>query len=399
MDPIISSSQDFLMLIVLPLMLLTLKSAWTERRTLWDADVTTRDRDLLMRITMFVLMPIVVFFHECGHALATLYFGGKIAEFHYGILWGYVVPSGIFSPDQTLVIYLAGNVVEILCGLIALLLAFVVTSPPVVAVLVYLAIWSISGTAIVYALMSVMGMYGDWIAIYNTPVRSWIPYIGTIHAVIVGGLVYGLYGRAPRLWFAMKTRPAWANKRRALLNELALHPSPELYLDLGWVYYEAGLDQFAEDACNQSLKLDAFFADPLYLKAWLLVNRGRADQAQSALTELSNNRNASLILRTRSLMAVGQLAEDQIKKHTKNGPVPPEMWKTPLEAFTAAINITPELGDPRFYRARTLNKAGLHTTALEELQALGDLKWLDSRLSQLVQVEINLARQSLTPSQ
>ena len=88
MDPFFSSSQDFLIIIVLPLMVMTLRSAWIERQTLWDANVTARDRDLLMRITMFVLMPIVVFLHECGHAAAILQFGGKIAKFHYGILWG-----------------------------------------------------------------------------------------------------------------------------------------------------------------------------------------------------------------------------------------------------------------------------------------------------------------------
>ena len=399
MDPFFSSSQDFLIIIVLPLMVMTLRSAWIERQTLWDANVTARDRDLLMRITMFVLMPIVVFLHECGHAAAILQFGGKIAEFHYGILWGYVVPSGIFTPEQILTIYLAGNVVEILCGLLALLAAFIVTSPPVVAVLIYLAIWSISGTAIVYAMMSTLGMYGDWVAIYNTSVRSWIPYIGTIHAVIVVLLLWALYGKAPRLWFVCRTRPLWAKKRSALLADLNSHPTAEGYLDLAWLYYEAGLDSFAQEACEKSLAIEPQFADPLYLQAWLQVNRGKVAKAQELLTALSTNTHASAILKARSLMSVGQLAEDQIKKQTHNGPVPPEMWKVPLEAFTAASLIEPELGDPRFYRARTLNKAGLHTLALAELEDLSNCKWLDPKLGDMVHVEIGLARKLQTPQQ
>jgi hypothetical protein len=241
-------------------------------------------------------------------------------------------------------------------------------------------------------LMSVLGMYGDWVAIYNTTVRSWIPYIATIHGLIVVSLLYALYGKAPKLWFVCRTRPVWAVKRKKVVDELKLHPSADLWLDLAWLYYEVGLDRFAQEASETALKLSTTFADPLYLQAWLEVNRGKVANAQKLLTELSNNTDASPILKVRSLMSVGQLEEAEIRKRTHNGPVPPEMWKMPLEAFTAASLITPELCDPKFYRASTLNKAGLHMLALDELEQLHDCKWLDPRLSDLVQIEIGLAR-------
>lgn len=399
LDPSVIFTQDFTVIIVLPLMLYTIRSAWQQRHSLWDVDLTNDDRKLLMRITMFVLMPIVVFFHECGHAAVALMTGGKIAEFHYGLLWGYVRPSGFFTPEQELIRHLAGSVVQILIGLIAFLASLLVTSPPIVALLTYLALWSIAGTAIGYALMSALGMYGDWQLIYSTPVVSWIPYIATIHALLVIALLYAFFGKAPSLWFAGRTRPNWENKRQLLLDDMRTNDTADAHLDLGWHYYQGGLDKFAEDETNTALKMNPKFADPLYLQAWIQVERDKIPKAQKLLTELSENPDASPILQSRALMAVGQLEETVIRNKTKNGPVPPEMWKVPLEAFTAAAQRTPEFGDPRFYRARALNKAGLHMLALDELEGLGECKWLDSKLSNLVQKEIDIAIKLTSPAE
>lgn len=392
MDPFLSKSQDFLIVIVLPLMVMTIYSANKERQSLWDSTVTARDRDLLMRLTMFVLMPIVVFLHECGHAAAILLFGGKIAEFHYGLLWGYVVPSGFFTPEQILIIYLGGNVVEIICGLLAFLAACFISSPPVVALLIYLAVWSISGTTIVYALMSVLGMYGDWVAIYNTAVRSWLPYIAVCHAILVLSVLYALYGKAPRLWFAKKTRPEWARRRHAMLAKMATPPTEENYLDLAWIDYEAGLDSLAADSVKKARHISPALADAIYLQGWLEVNRGNIDKAKSLFTEVSQNPQTGTILQARALMAIGQLEEDRIKKQYGGHEPPADAWKSPLEAYTAASLAEPELADPRFFRARTLNKAGLHKEAIAELEAIDDYKWLDPSLGKMTQVELSLAR-------
>src|ERR1700722_20633005 len=117
MDPS-SQYQDYLLILVLPLTLISIVEALKNWVTVWDIYVTWTDRSILLRFAMFVLMPIIVFLHECGHAAAILWFGGTIAEFHYGLLWGYVRPNGLFTPEQILIIYLAGNVVEVICGVL-----------------------------------------------------------------------------------------------------------------------------------------------------------------------------------------------------------------------------------------------------------------------------------------
>jgi len=242
-------------------------------------------------------------------------------------------------------------------------------------------------------------MYGDWQLIYTSPVVSWVPYIATVHAIIVAALLYAFLGKAPALWFAGRTRPNWENKRQLMLEGLKANPSADAHLDLGWHYYQAGLSKLAEEESEVALKMNPQFADPLYLQAWIQVERNKIPKAQELLTELSQNPNASTILQSRALMAVGQLEETVISTKTKKGPVPPEMWKLPLEAFTAASQITPEFGDPKFYRARALNKAGLHMLALDELEQLSDCRWLDPKLSNLVQKEVDLAIKLSSPEQ
>src|SRR5579883_2856315 len=115
-----SSFQDFSMLLVIPLMVTTaieLKKNW---RSVWDDDLSDQDRQILLRTALFILMPIAVFLHELGHAWATVAYGGQVAKFHYGILWGYVVPEGTFTELQLLLIYLAGNAIEVVLGLLVL---------------------------------------------------------------------------------------------------------------------------------------------------------------------------------------------------------------------------------------------------------------------------------------
>src|SRR6516165_5035174 len=132
-----TSYQDLLMLLVVPLMVITaidLKKNW---RSVWDDSLTDKDRQILLRSAMFLLMPVAVFFHELGHAWAIVACGGQVEKFHYGILWGYVVPSGNFTDLQLLLISLAGNVVVVVLGLLALCLVPLASSPALTALLVY----------------------------------------------------------------------------------------------------------------------------------------------------------------------------------------------------------------------------------------------------------------------
>src|SRR4030095_14629755 len=165
-------SMDFLNLLYLPLMVLTGMDARKNWSSICDAELTSRDCQILQKMVLFWLIPVVVLCHELGHVAAIKLFGGEVAEFHYALFWGYVVPRGAFTAVQLVWAFLAGSLVQVLIGLAALAAAVVVSSPPVVALLIYLGLWSIGGTVVVYALLSLTGLYGDWVAIYNAPLPN-----------------------------------------------------------------------------------------------------------------------------------------------------------------------------------------------------------------------------------
>ncbi|MEZ4534031.1 MAG: hypothetical protein R3D26_03340 [Cyanobacteriota/Melainabacteria group bacterium] len=164
-------SEDIQVLVWFPLALICLKEVKENWRQIFDKDLTVSDRRALLKITLFFALPVVVLIHEIGHALATIMLGGVVKELHFGIWWGYVLPIGDFSSLDHLIITLAGNVVQMAIGFLCLIAAVFVSSPPIVALLVYTGLYAIGGTAIIYALMSTTDMYLDWSKIYASPYR------------------------------------------------------------------------------------------------------------------------------------------------------------------------------------------------------------------------------------
>lgn len=173
-------------------------------QSVWDDEVTSQDREILMKTALFLLLPIAVLFHELGHAWATLHFGGTVAEFHYQILGGYVVPDGSFTLPQILIIYLAGNLVELLIGIVSIVASCIVTSPALITLLTYFGLLAIGGTIILYPALSFTGMYGDWIAIYSSPLKQWTDTILCIHISLALLFIGALYSKSVKRWYSAR---------------------------------------------------------------------------------------------------------------------------------------------------------------------------------------------------
>lgn len=188
-------------------MVLTLFQLVRNWRSIFDDQVSPNDREILMRTAMFILLPIAVFFHELGHAWATLHFGGTVKTFHYALLWGYVVPEGTFSQMQILSIYLAGNLIELIIGFLALIASCLVTSPALITLMTYFGVWCVGGTIILYPALSLSGMYGDWSAIYSCPLKEWTTNILVIHLILVVLLLGTLYNPAVKRWYNLRVNP------------------------------------------------------------------------------------------------------------------------------------------------------------------------------------------------
>lgn len=361
---------DFLTLLFVPLMVLTAVDTVKNWSCLWDSQLTARDRQHLQKIVLFLLVPIVVLCHELGHVAAIKLFGGQVAEFHYAFIWGYVLPSGRFTVSQLVWSYLAGSLVQVIIGLAAMAAALVASSPPVVALLVYLGLWSVAGTVIIYALLSFTGMYGDWIAIYTAPVPALVVPIAVVHALLVLFVFWCLYGTRPKIWFTAKTQPDWVAEQDSLKSALAAEPSAGNWLDLAWSFYRVGLNRQAGHALERARALDAERPESRLLEGALAYRKGDIATAFACFQELTQIEGITDELRARSFVALGGC---QMKR------------KRPEEAMTSygrAIDSCPWLADAHFFRAMLLADAGKLDEARAELETAQQLAWADLALKE-----------------
>jgi hypothetical protein len=390
MDLIIKS-QDALLIIIVPIMIVTAQQVRKHWRSLWDDHLTNEDRRILLQGSLFLLEPIVVLFHELGHAAAIKLFGGGILEFHFAFLSGYVIPSGTFTDVQLLWIYVAGNLVEILIGYILLVVAYFISSPPAVATLVYLGLWSIASSAIMYALMSILGLYGDWSYIYSSPVHSLVTIIAICHALIIASIVYLLNAEKPQIWFAIKTRPTWAEHYRQWKEEVADDPSASNLVQLAWIYYEASLTKLAARTLDQCLEGDPTNPQALYLYGWIVLGRLKLDQAEQYFMQVVNSPRASALDRARAYMGIAAAHLNRASRAAVR-PIDPKTAKIDaLQAYAAASTADPELADPHFHCAVLLNELQRYGDAIKELEGLAGLNWLDNGLRKQVPEQMQIA--------
>jgi hypothetical protein len=281
-----TSFQDFSMVLTIPLMVATVIDLRKNWSAIWDDNLTSKDRQILLRCALFLLMPIAVFLHELGHAWATVSFGGQVAEFHYGIIWGYVVPSGTFTDGQLLFIYLAGNLVELILGLFVLCLVPLSRKPPLTLLMTYFGLWTVAATIVFYPALSLVGMYGDWIAIYRTPLVSVKIVIGAIHLLLIALLAFLVYSHPVRIWFVKKTDPLWADAYSQLIARIKDNDDPEDYLRLAWLFYECGLNSQAQQFVTKFVSRSSHNSESKLLQGLLSLSQGKTEQALATLEEI-----------------------------------------------------------------------------------------------------------------
>lgn len=386
---------DWQIVVWVPLAIVTANEVRKNWRQIFDQDLSMADRAALQKINIFFLIPLIVLLHEIGHSLAILWAGGKIGEFHFGVWWGYVVPIGRFDDAQTLIIYLAGSAVQILVGFLCLLAAVFLRSPPIVALLIYCGLYSIAGTIIIYTLLSFAGMYGDWVAIYSSPLKDWVKVIGSVHLVMVAGLLYLLYGTYPKLWFSGKTRPKWYKDYLRARDNVEKEPTAVNYLSLAWTYYLVGLEKLTHKTLDIVEEKDPELLERYILSGCLKQGRGDIDGAVRDFEQMSESPSATPLQRLRALMSVGHALADKVEREVKPGEaLTANDYSHVIEAYEQAQAADGSFADPRFYKATVLNKAGLHKEAEKELKDLQGSKWLDPALSELFGQEMQVARKS-----
>ncbi|MBF2067382.1 MAG: M50 family metallopeptidase [Calothrix sp. C42_A2020_038] len=158
---------------------------WT---SVCDNFITPKDKLLIQRTAVFILVPVGVFFHELGHAVATWLFGGEVREFQWRIFWGYVVPVGNFTSEQIWWIAFSGNLISVLLGLAAILAIFLVKKQVLKELFYTFAIVQLVYSLIFYPIFSFTNFRGDWVKIYDFSIQPYAQITLVLHIALLFGL-------------------------------------------------------------------------------------------------------------------------------------------------------------------------------------------------------------------
>ncbi|WP_232435733.1 GNAT family N-acetyltransferase [Rivularia sp. PCC 7116] len=182
------SSFDFMAIIYGIISIDTILRLFNNWGSFWDDKVTAKDRFILERVAVFILIPLGVFFHEVGHALATLQVGGEVREFQWRVVWGYVIAVGNFLPVESWWIAFSGNLVSIALGFIAILAVPLVKKTVLKHLFYTFSQAQLVYSLVVYPIFSFTTSRGDWLTIYDLSIKPLAQITLGIHLVIVFAL-------------------------------------------------------------------------------------------------------------------------------------------------------------------------------------------------------------------
>ena len=261
--------------------LFTIASLVRRGRGFWREPVAPQDRQLTWATAFFLVIPVGVFLHELGHAIATWSAGGQVEQLSWRVYWGFVVPVGDFTALESWWISLAGNLVGFLFGVALLLLAprWGRARPALGRTLLVAGQLEIIFTLIVYPLLTFGGYFAsDWRTIYDfdaTPVTSALTL--AVHAALLVALYLsrerlreadwaisrGHYEELARLREAIARDPADVAARRQLAR----------------MYVEAGSGGLAAEAAAEGLKICGEHVDLYAVLAEALAVKGQFHEA------------------------------------------------------------------------------------------------------------------------
>ena len=326
----------------------------------WDEDITPADRSLANNLAFFVLIPLGVFLHEAGHALATWQVGGQVVDFQWRVFWGYILPAGNFTPAQDWWITFSGPLVSIVIGLIPipflpragrsiwgeLLYAFVRQE------IFYALVW--------YPVLSFVGFGGDWITIYDFSIAPWPQITLVCHAALLFGLGRLDKSAAAARWRIRRDANALAEMEK-LEAVAALQPGQtKPLIALALFFFESGEVDTARRYERQAAQLAPADSGVLILRALLAYGRKRYPEAQAAARAALNN----------PLTDDEQAQMHQVLAYALRST---DQHEAALAHFDAAIRLKPNIAPLYYWRAiakRALGRAAEAHQDFEEAARL-----------------------------
>jgi tetratricopeptide (TPR) repeat protein len=306
-------------------------------------------------IAFYVFIPLGVFLHEGGHALATWSVGGQVVDFQWRVFWGYIVPAGSFTPLQDWWIALAGNLVSIALGLLPLPLLLFIRRGIWAEILESFARQQSLYALLWYPAFTFFG-FGDWVTIYNFSIAPWAEIFLVIHLALLAGLYWLDHSR-----WAVERRlgrnPAALATKRQLEQAIEQQPLAAAPLArMGLLYAEAGEMGAARGYLRRAARLDPADATLKLAQARLASvqrNPAAADKAaQAALTATDLTPAARAALHR-------QLAQSHMQAGRR---------EQAIAAFGEAIALAPEDAAAYFWRGIVRRSLGRNVEALNDFE-------------------------------
>jgi len=201
----------------------TLYMVIRDRHQLFDQDFTPTDRQRLSEAAFFILLPISVIFHELGHAVVIKAIGAQITDYGYYFFYGFVGYRGVVSPDQIYAVALAGNLVSLFLGLIAIAVpVFWPRRTSINYLLFIFGVLSIINSIIFYPLLDLVGGFeGDWSQIYSSATPLLSRATGVVHVALIVAGVLAWRSDWGRTLYATRTGLSADSLRRVSLGQAA----------------------------------------------------------------------------------------------------------------------------------------------------------------------------------
>jgi len=383
----------------IPIIVATIRSVIKNSNTLFDDDLTAADRTILKQFALFLLLPMVVLFHEMGHALVAKFMGVEVVAFHWAVFFGQVDVAGNLTPMQDFCIALAGNLFQLIAIIFALLIAIVSRSPAIVALNIYLYLFAGFSGLIFYPLLSLAGWNYDFAIIYGSEERQLALITGICHLIIIGLFSWTFISETSRLWFARKTRPVWAKEFEKISARVKADPSAVNMLLQAWQFYFVGLDKSAEETLDRVENTDKDLKEVWLLRGYLHQSKGRYKSAVHCFDQITNSKIEDKALLARAWMARGHCLAEEIDSSEGKGK---KDYYPVLMSYKEACTADHLLADPHYYLGVTLTKAGQNKDAEAELElcqnyAKRGLSWLDPILAGFVKEAVAESRQNPKP--
>jgi len=216
--------------------------------------LTAAKKQLAEQASFFIAVPIAVFFHELGHALAVWAFGGQVLGFVYRFFWGEVEHTGTYSPVERWFVALAGTLGSLLFGLAIWWLLRRSRSSTFRFFGLRAFRFQIYFSLLYYPLFSAILPIGDWRVIYDfavTPLLSGVTLV--VHLVFL--FFYWQYDRQG--WFEEPSHETAVAQAEfdALERETAVQPlNADLQLHYIDILRRGGAQNKAKTALKRFLR-------------------------------------------------------------------------------------------------------------------------------------------------